>query len=461
MGSPAKPQVKSLHCPNCGGPVAIRGFAHTLTVACEHCGSVLDAKDPGLKILQKASSQPFKPLIPLGTRGKFGNDTWEVIGFQVRSIVGGPYTWDEYLLFNPYKGFRYLTFYTGHWNFVTVLRTLPDVRATARPSAELNGKRYRHFVTGEVETSYVIGEFPWQIRLGERVTFMDFISPPHLLSSEGTASETTWALGEYTPGSEIWKAFKLPESPPPRFGVFENQPSPYKGGIARLWLLFAVFLALLIVLAIGTYSMAREEKVLDRSYTFTPTAAATPVTPSPGTEPGTGTSGTEPGTTTPETTTPPAAAPAKTPEPSFVTDPFDLKGRQSDVEVTIKTDLSNNWAYFSLALINAENGQVYDFGREVSYYYGTDSDGSWSEGARDREVLIPSVPSGQYYLRVEPEMDANAAPVHYEIVIRRDVPAASFFWFAVLLLIIPPIIWSIRSGKFEQSRWSESDYGSG
>ena len=36
------------------------------------------------------------------------------------------YSWDEYLLFNPYKGFRYLTEYNGHWNFVQVQTALPE-----------------------------------------------------------------------------------------------------------------------------------------------------------------------------------------------------------------------------------------------------------------------------------------------------------------------------------------------
>jgi hypothetical protein len=51
-------------------------------------------------------------------------------------------------------------------------------------------------------------------------------------------------------------------------------------------------------------------------------------------------------------------------------------------------------------LINDQTGQTFDFGREVSYYH--DSDGS--EGSRNNSVIVPSVPSGQYYLRVEPEM---------------------------------------------------------
>jgi hypothetical protein len=48
--------------------------------------------------------------------------------------------------------------------------------------------------------------------------------------------------------------------------------------------------------------------------------------------------------------------------------------------------------------------------------------------------------------------------VHYEIVVRRDVPSHTFFWIAALLLLIPPIFLTIRSASFEAARWRESDY---
>jgi hypothetical protein len=136
--------------------------------------------------------------------------------------------------------------------------------------------------------------------------------------------------------------------------------------------------------------------------------------------------------------------------------------------VTISTDLKNDWAYFNLALINEATGQAYDFGREVSYYFGRDSDGSWSEGrARDR-VIVPSIPPGRYYLRVEPEMAAEGSTpgfsdhrVGYRIQIRRDVPNNFFFWIAALLLLIPPVFASLRGIGFESARWRESDYAGG
>ena len=144
---------------------------------------------------------------------------------------------------------------------------------------------------------------------------------------------------------------------------------------------------------------------------------------------------------------------AKT-EASFVTPTFEVTGRTSNVELYIRTDLLNSWAYFNFALINEESGHAFDFGREISYY----TEGGETEGKPVDTVTIPSVPSGRYYLRVEPEMDPRGTRMTYRLAVRRDVPHYAFFWIAALLLLIPPILTSIRAASFEASRWRESDY---
>jgi hypothetical protein len=143
-------------------------------------------------------------------------------------------------------------------------------------------------------------------------------------------------------------------------------------------------------------------------------------------------------------------------ESAFVTPIFELTGRDSNVELAVHTDLNNNWAYFNFALINEETGQAFDFGREVTYYY--DSAEHESEGSRNDTVIVPGVPSGRYYLRVEPEMGRSLAVLHYQIALRRDVPNYIFFLIAAGLLLIPPIFKTIRSARFEGQRWSQSDY---
>jgi hypothetical protein len=142
-----------------------------------------------------------------------------------------------------------------------------------------------------------------------------------------------------------------------------------------------------------------------------------------------------------------------------VTPVFSLQGRTSNVRLTIDTDLSNNWAYFNVALINEQTGTAYDFGREVSYYSGYDSDGSWSEGSTRDRTTIPAVPSGQYYLRVQPELGTdNRLPLTFVLTLHRDVPSVTYFVVVLGLLAIPPIFAAFRHHAFEQMRWRESDY---
>jgi hypothetical protein len=418
-------QAKSISCPNCGGPVQLRGFAHTLSVVCPQCLSVLDASTPEVQILQKFQGKTqVKPAIPLGTRGKIDGTQYDVIGFQVRQVSTGDdsYSWDEYLLFNPYQGFRYLTEYNGHWNFVHVETALPEpANARGRPAWRYAGKVFAAFDSMTASTVYVLGEFPWRVRVGESAGCQDFVSPPMMLSSESTGGEITWSLGRYMTGSQIWQAFKLPGSPPQAYGIFANQPSPYGASVASswgTWLWLNVVLAALVFFFM-IFSPGRVAFSDHYAYAQGVTSSLSLGTDS-----------------------------------AFVTPAFQLDGRDSNVELSIHTDLDNNWAYFNFALINDKTGQAFDFGREVSYYH--DSDGS--DGNRTNSVIVPAVPSGQYYLRVEPEMAIGSPFMRYELELRRNVPNYGFFGLAFLLLLIPPGFTTLRRASFEAARWRESDY---
>ena len=428
MSSPAVPppvvKAKTLSCPNCGGPVELRGFGHTLSVVCPQCHTVLDVSEPLVRILQRAgeAQEQVPPKIPLGTRGQIESVTWEVIGFQVRQIVVEemPYSWDEYLLFNPYYGFRYLSEYDGHWNLIGTLPLVPDLVSGARPARRVRGVIYKHFQHCNATTTFVLGEFPWRAQKGDTAAVDDFIAPPRVLSAERTDGEVVWSLGEYWTGAQIWKAFALPGRPDSAVGVYENQPSPHQGHAGAMWSMFWWLMVALAALMFYFIASARREEVYAERRTFS-----------------TGSGG----------------------EPSFVTPVFELKGHPSNVELQLHTDLDNNWAYFNLALIDQDTGRAWDFGREVSYYHGNDGGESWTEGGQSDSVTIPAVPSGHYYLRIEPEMDSKqASSMSYDVSIRRDVPTYMFFLIAAVLLILPPIFSTMRIGAFETARWRESDY---
>jgi hypothetical protein len=423
---PGKPQVRSLNCPGCGAALTLRSLSQAVTVVCDHCHSILDAQDPRLTILQKfkAAVDEDPPLIPLGTRGKIRGTDYEVVGFERRTIhvEGIPYSWHEYVLFNPYKGFRYLTEYNGHWNDTSILRSLPTVNDDVSPATVTYlGETYKHFQTANAATSFVLGEFPWQVRVGESSDVSDYVSPPRVISSERTGKEVTWSMGEYISGRDIWKTFGLPGEPPERVGVYENQPFPLGADTTKIWLACAGFLVVLLLMFIAFESFAGNDQVMEAAYNVFDTSARG--------------------------------------EASFVTDVFQLKGHTSDLEVTTQADVNNTWIYLNYALINQDTGQAYDFGREVSYYQGYDEDGSWSEGSHSDTVAIPSVPPGNYYFRIEPESELGGGTIRYWLSAKRDVPQASFFGIALLALLLPAGLLTWRSMNFEHLRWAESDYG--
>lgn len=420
-----KPQVKSLNCPSCGAALTLRCL-QAVTVVCDHCHSILDARDPRLTILQKfkAAIDEDMPLIPLGTRGSIRGTAYEVIGFERRTIYVEdiPYSWHEYVLFNPYKGFRYLTEYNGHWNDISILRALPTVNSYANPPAlTYLGEAYKHFQTAEATTKFVLGEFPWQVRVGESSNVSDYVSPPRVISSESSGKEITWSMGEYVSGRDIWKAFALPGDPPEKIGVYENQPSALSADTKTIWLAFGGFALVLLVMMMLFWTFDRDEPVFRGNYIFT-----------------SGQKG----------------------EASFVTDIFELSGRPSDVELDTTADVDNSWIYLNFALINHDTGHAYDFGSEVSYYHGRDQDGYWSEGKRTDTAIIPTVPAGHYYLRVEPESDVRGRIISYSLTAKRDVPLASFFGLALLALLVPAGLITWRSMNFEHQRWAESGDGS-
>ena len=420
---PARPQVRALNCPHCGAALTLRSFNNAVTVVCESCHSILDAKDPNLQILQQfKASVDEKPLIPLGSRGKIRGTDYEVIGFQRRTIhvEGEPYSWHEYVLFNPYKGFRYLTEYNGHWNDVGILKALPETVPNASPpKVKYLGETYRHFQTAKAGTSFVLGEFPWQVRVGEAEVVTDYVSPPRVLSSEQTGHGITWSMGEYLSGKDIWRAFHLPGNPPEPVGVYENQPSPLSSDTMSIWVAFAGFALAIVVMMIAFDMTASKREIFNGYYKFDSNARG---------------------------------------DASFVTEEFELSGHSSNVEVNTSTDLNNRWMYLNYALINEETGQAFDFSREVSYYHGYDSDGAWSEGNANDSVAVPKVPPGRYYLRVEPEGDPGYGVTYYTINLKRDVPQYSLYALAFGVLLLPAILLTWRTLSFEHMRWSESDH---
>lgn len=414
-GKSEAPKVKIFACLQCGQPVTLRGLLQTTSVVCSSCGTVIDVSDENMQIISAVISRvKLDPDIPIGTRGKLRDGEFEVIGFMRRVIFveGVGYRWWEYLLFNPFKGFRWLSEYNGHWSYIKTALHRP--RIIADGSAAFKGTVFQHFQSALAKVEYVEGEFYWQVQEGEECLVQDFVAPPQILSMEQTGNEITWSLGEYIEPEAIAAAFKGVRIPA-RIGVGVNQPSPHGDTPKRLAVLAVLFMAIALVIQLASVALSQNKLVFQDSFAYNTTE----------------------------------------PEKSRVTDIFEVTGKPSNVVVKTHAGVHNNWIYLNMALINDETGTAYDFGREIGYYSGTDSDGAWTEGSQDDAATILRVQPGRYYLRVEPE---GPDPIQYSIRIFRDVPNWLPFLLTLLALgAIPFAVWW-RSHTFEYKRWSESDH---
>jgi predicted RNA-binding Zn-ribbon protein involved in translation (DUF1610 family) len=415
------PLVRALSCPSCGGVIESHLGAWSTTIICPRCGSTLDARSEPLQILVAADQAGLRaPSIPLGSRGVFDGDPFEAVGWQERQIVvdAETYRWREFVLFNPYLGFRYLSEYDGHWN---IIRPIEGALPTAvSDGITYAGATFRHFQNASATTVRILGEFPWEAQRGDVVSTSDYVAPPLMIGSEDEAEGTTWSIGTYLEPAELTKAFDgTALELPPRHGVFANQPSPWASLSGKLWRI-GIEAGVVLFLLCGALLAFRQNKEVFRStYQFVRGADA-PVTE----------------------------------EPAFVTPVFQLTGR-GNVRLQMRATLDNAWLGAAVSLIDADRGTAYDTGLEVGRYSGVDGGESWSEGSYDARFRIPAVPSGNYYLRVAPE---GAVSAEYTVSVRRDTPVAWYLLPAILALLIPPVIASIASASFEHRRWMESDH---
>src|SRR3989338_6727427 len=415
-----KIKLDAIQCPSCGAAIELHAPG-ILRVTCGSCHSLLDKDNERVKVLNKFSEKKIiDPFIPLGTEGKFKGVPYRVIGFLRRTgkSDGVIFSWDEYLLYNPADGFRWLTEYDGHWNFAWPTNSAPAKSTSAKGHSVLvyNGLVYRHFEGSQAKVSYVAGEFYWRVSSGETVSLRDFIAPPYLLSEEKSGNEITWTVSEYTEPEAVKEAFDITRPMPVQYGNAPNQPWPGEAGYRTVWRSF--WMATLFAFAIQIISVSKSDNRTVYSDTLN--------------------------------------MPAGNGE-AITTPVFEITGRTGNIHIVNITNLNNNWASLDLELVAKDTGQVYAVHREVSYYSGYDSDGSWTEGSTSDDAEIANVPPGQYLLSV----DAETAPTpargaSTQLQVLRNVPNwHNFFIVEIMLFLFPAIYWW-RRATFEARRWADT-----
>ncbi|MCK6523742.1 DUF4178 domain-containing protein, partial [Myxococcota bacterium] len=157
--------TRALRCPNCSGAITLRAPGAAQKIVCQYCSSELGVEDKGdasqAVLIREAEKRLWKPPIELGAKAELGGHAWQVIGAMERSVTayGQEYPWVEHLLFNPYRGYRYLVVADGHWSLVKPMALPPRGARADSMSIRHDGARFQHFQSGNARVKKVVGEF--------------------------------------------------------------------------------------------------------------------------------------------------------------------------------------------------------------------------------------------------------------------------------------------------------------
>lgn len=414
-----KTQLQQARCTQCNGPLELRAPDQSRRVACPYCGALLDCSKGQLAFLQLLKKPEVEPVIPLGAKGRLEDAEWICIGFMVRSctVEGVRYPWEEYLLYNASRGFRWLMNSNGHWVFLTPLNA-GDAEVVPDVSAFYEGRRYKAFQKVKAVTETVLGEFYWEVRAGERTRATEYVDPPYSINVDATKNEVSYTHGEYLEPKVVREAFGL-ESMPPKSGIAPSQPNPHSD--PSIWGWTILWAAVLVGLFIFINVTAAKEVVAD-------VTAKVPRNVLPG-----------------------------SPEAMTFSEPFDIR-TAGNVKVEFTSDVTNDWLGIQGDLVDESTGEVVSVYGEMSYYAGMEAGETWTEGSRGTTEYLSSVKPGRYVLRTTPFFDTKTRQLStYNVRLTSDSPRFLWFGWALVLLFAGPLFAILREAGFESERWAESN----
>ena len=76
------------------------------------------------------------------------------------------------------------------------------------------------------------------------------------------------------------------------------------------------------------------------------------------------------------------------------TQSFTLDAGVRNLVLRHDTNLDNNWLGLNMTLVEKATGKAWLAQTEVAYWHGNDGGESWSEGDRERELVLRDLPAG-------------------------------------------------------------------
>ena len=402
-----------MECPQCKHINTPRGKAHVLAMTCAKCNLYIK---PNSTIWEKFKDS-YAPVLPLGTKGKIKEVTYEVMGFIVRRERRFKYRWREYVLFNPYQGVLYLSEYDGHWNALRPNPKHPWLKEVADEEPVTREGIFKLYSKFKADVVYARGEFFNDILEGESAEHFEYINPPYLLTCERDDQRFESFYGKYISGDEIAKGFgisihKFPEVK----GMGYTQPLVFSFNEKMMVKITVLFMALALIILLISNNRAEDKLVFKNSFDQA----------------------------------------SLNEQKMFTTSSFHLDGGRKNLVLQVSAPISNDWFFAEYALINEKTEEEIVFTKELEYYSGYESGESWSEGSPYGEAFLSSIPEGDYHVNIYPEFSGTSHS--FDVAIWHDTPYISnFLIFAFLIAVFPTCFYIYKYHK-DKSRWSDSEY---
>lgn len=351
--------LATINCTSCGAGLSVLGGHTVRAQVCGYCGAVLDAQE-NYRVLTQYRDMP-RPITPfkIGMSGKIKGVDFTIIGIIGMSMRedGETYSWVDHQVYSPTHGYCWLTYNEGHYVFTRRVRDLPSpavpdgLDTRARISYGPHSFRVTESYTSRID--FCEGEFTWIPHVGDEERVVEAVAPPFQFAYVTREEEVEYELGEYLDRAEVLQSFGAETAGYDASG--EPHPAePY--GPGRFHRAIGQAGAILFMVPIILYfvfsMMGGDGLLVDER--FADSAASHQVR-------------------------------------FTVDDPDRL------LEMQLYSGLRNAWAFYDVTITSVppdkdqEPEDVAAFGREISYYTGSD----WSEGSQITTARF-KLPAGTY-----------------------------------------------------------------
>lgn len=333
----------------------------------------------------------------------------------------GPWVeyWDEFLLYNPEKGFAWLVSEGGHYTLerTTTVRPSRSIKyLDQKRSVGFGGQNFQVYDRGSAVLDEAEGETPWIAKPGDHFESTELIAPPKMVTVEKSKGEVEHFLGEYVEPQEVWDGFKLPGSPPDRHWVHGAQPFHETdfNRQAKWWTLgFALIFGALLV---GSAMLSTPTVAMKQNFG--------PAFPTP-----------------------------------FETQSFTVKNPNTVCRLLASTTLSNQWLWIGVDILDDKGGFAGELSMQMEEYHGHSGGEYWSEGNTKPGALFVIKDPGTYSLRIIGEGGTGQGTNNFNpglsITVETDYVPWRFYLMGFVVTMLIAFIMLSKKATFEANRWGE------